>query len=191
MISPTENRTSACWLCQATFAFANPSDRRVLQSLPTSHRRDGLLGNRQVVERYAKAHETDDFDGQDACLHDDYVLIYPQSGEQIRGAANRRAIVEGYPGKEMSGTRPIVGRVIGTDDQFVTAPSWPGYSVIHLAGSGDEFQATGTVRYPNGEEWHWISLMTMRSGKIWRETQYFAPTFHPPSWRSPYVEATD
>jgi len=169
---------------------AVPSDRHVLQF--AGEQQEGrALGNRQLVERYAKANATDDFDGQDACLHDDYVLVYPQSGEQIRGAANRRAIVEHYPGKETSVTRPTIGRVIGTEDQFVTAPSWPGYSIIHLAGSGDEFQVTGTIHYPNGEEWQWISLMTLRSGKIWRETQYFAPPFDPPSWRSPYVESTD
>ena len=149
------------------------------------------MGNRQIVERYAKANETDDFDTQDACLHEDYVLVYPQSGERIQGAANRRAIVEHYPGKQVSVTRPAIDRVIGTDDQFVTAPSWPGYSVIHLAGSGDEFQATGRIRYPNDEAWHWISLMTLRGGKIWRETQYFAPPFDPPPWRSEYVQVGD
>ena len=149
------------------------------------------MGNRQVVELYAKANEADDFDAQDACLHDDYELVYPQSGERIRGAANRRAIVERYPGKEPSVTRPTIERVIGTDDQFVRGTSWPGYTIMHLAGSGDEFQATGTIRYPDGEEWQWISLMTLRGGKIWRETQYFAPRFDPPSWRSQYVEPAD
>ena len=106
------------------------------------------MGNRQLVERYAKANEADDFDTQDACLHDEYMLVYPQSGERIRGAANRRAIVEHYPGKQVSVTRPAIDRVIGTDDQFVNATSWPGYSVIHLAGSGMNSKRSGRSATP-------------------------------------------
>ena len=30
--------------------------------------------------------------------------------------------------------------------------------------------------------------IAQKAGKIWRETDYFAPPFDPPSWRSPYVE---
>lgn len=57
------------------------------------------MGNRGVVQRYAEATSTDDFDAQDALVHDEYVLTYPQSGEQIRGRANRRAALENYPGR--------------------------------------------------------------------------------------------
>jgi ketosteroid isomerase-like protein len=138
-----------------------------------------------VVERYAAAISMDDFDAQDAVLHDDYVLVYPQSRERIRGRANRRAIVEHYPGKPAP---PSIGRIIGMDDQFVGGASWPTWSLVHLVGSGDDFQATGTVRYPDGVVWHFVSFMTLRAGKIWRETDYFAPPFDPPAWRSPYVQ---
>ena len=37
----------------------------------------------------------DDFDTQDVLIHDDYLLLYPQSGERIRGRENRTALVEG------------------------------------------------------------------------------------------------
>ncbi len=144
------------------------------------------MGNRQVVERYAEAMSADDFDGQDALIHDEYLLEYPQSGERIRGRANRRAIVEHYPGKPAP---PSLGRIIGEDDQFVSGASFPlAFSVVHLVGSGDDFQVTGTMRYPDGVVWHFVSLMTLRDGRIWRETAYFAPPFDPPAWRSSYVE---
>jgi hypothetical protein len=43
------------------------------------------MGNRQVVERWAKAMAEDDWQGQAALLHPEYVGRYPQSGEVIRG----------------------------------------------------------------------------------------------------------
>jgi hypothetical protein len=55
-------------------------------------------------------------------------------------------------------------------------------------GSGDEFTLSGTVTYRNGETWHAVSLITVKAGKIWRETSYFAPPFEVPDWRKPFVE---
>jgi hypothetical protein len=145
------------------------------------------MGNREVVERFGQAMADDDFDTMDALIHDDYVLDYPQSGERIRGRANRRAIVEQYPGRVETGMKPSVGRIIGRDDQFVTSP-FPAWNIIHLAGSGDAFQTTGSIRYPDGKLWHFVALMTLREGKIWREVDYFGEPFDPPAWRSQYVE---
>jgi hypothetical protein len=66
--------------------------------------------------------------------------------------------------------RPSVGRIVGMDDKWINTPSWPGWSVLHLVGSGDDFRLTGTLRYPDDQEWHFISFITLRGGKIWRET---------------------
>src|SRR4026209_1088369 len=100
------------------------------------------MGNRQVVEHFKRAMEADDFDTQHALIHEDYVLDLPQSGERIRGRANRRAMIEQYPGRAETDMKPSVGRIIGRDDQFVTSP-FPAWNIIHLAGSGDDFQTTG------------------------------------------------
>jgi hypothetical protein len=145
------------------------------------------MGNRQVVERYARALSEDDFDTQDALLDDDYILDWPQSGERIRGRENRRAVLEQYPGRLETGVKQSVDRIFGMDDQFIRQP-FPAWNMIHLAGSGDDFQATGTVRYPDGKTWHLVALLTLRAGRIWREIDYFAEPFEAPTWRSPYVE---
>jgi ketosteroid isomerase-like protein len=142
------------------------------------------MGNRQVVERYARALAEDDFDTQDALIHDDYEARWPQSGEVIRGRVNRRAILENYPGAS-SGLGPTTTRIVGRDDEFVTGPSW---NIIHLAGSGDELTVTGTIDYPDLGTWHFASLVTVREGKIWRQVDYYAPPFDPPAWRAPYVD---
>jgi ketosteroid isomerase-like protein len=142
------------------------------------------VGNRAVIERFTEALAANDFDAQDALLHDDYVGRYPQSGEVIRGRANRRAIMENYPGTE-GGITASSDRILGTDDEFVTGPSW---NIIHVSGSGDDLSLIGRITYPNGETWHTTLFLTMREGKIWREAAYFAPNFDPPAWRAAYVE---
>jgi ketosteroid isomerase-like protein len=142
------------------------------------------MGNRQVLERFAEALAANDFDAQDALIHDDYEARYPQSGEVIRGRGNRRAILENYPGTE-AGPKTTLSRIVGREDEFVTGPSW---TIIQLVGSGDELTWTGTIDYPNGETWHVVSLLTIRDGKIWRQIDYFAPSFEAPAWRATYVD---
>jgi ketosteroid isomerase-like protein len=147
------------------------------------------MSGRSVVERYAQAIGSDDFDAQDALVHEDYVLDYPQSGEVIRGRSNRRAVHEGYPGRTESGIRPSVRHISGTTDQFVATPSWPGWSVAQVVGAGDDFTLTGTIAYTRNDVWHFVVLLTVRDGRIWRETAYFAAPFAPADWRRPYVES--
>jgi len=137
-----------------------------------------------VVERFSEAMAANDLDTQDILIHDDYVGRWPQSGEVIRGRANRRAILENYPGLE-GRLGPSTERIVGTDDEFLTGPSW---NIIHLTGSGDELTVIGKVTYPNGEAWHFATLLTLRDGKIWRQVDYFAPPFDAPAWRSPFVD---
>jgi hypothetical protein len=146
------------------------------------------MGNRQVVERYARAMSENNLDQQMSTMHYDYIGRYPQSGEVIKGQANLRAIVESYPMTSGEGLAPTLERISGTDDRWVTTPSFPAWTVVHLAGSGDEFTMTGRITYPNGETWHVVALITVRDGKIWRETDYFAAPFDAPKWRSAYVE---
>src|SRR6476619_3141638 len=54
-------------------------------------------GNKQVVEGFWSAMQTNDFKAAGEFLHDDYILEWPQSGERIRGRANFVAINELYP----------------------------------------------------------------------------------------------
>lgn len=146
------------------------------------------MSNRRVVERYARALADQDVDAQMALLHDDYVGRYPQSGETIRGAANARAIAENYPGGSGKGPPVSVADIAGTEEQWLPAASPMAWGVVHVGGANDEFSISGTIRYPNGEVWHAVALLTVRDGKIWRETDYFGPPFDAPDWRSSFVE---
>jgi hypothetical protein len=122
------------------------------------------------------------------CLDPDYVGRYPQSGEVIRGIENRLAIGEHFPGQEEGKLSARVSEIRGRDDEFVPTAGFPVWSIVHLTGSGDEFTLTGTITYPNGDTWHGVMLLTTRAGKIWRETDYFAPPFEAAAWREPFVE---
>lgn len=146
------------------------------------------MGNRQVVERYARSMAENDFDAQMALMHEDYECRYPQSGEVIRGPANMRTIVENYPESTGQGLSLTLDRIVGTDDAWITRPSFPSWTIVHMTGSGDDFTMTGTITYPNGETWHVVALLTLLDRRIWRETDYFAAPFEAPEWRAPYVE---
>ena len=146
------------------------------------------MSGRVIVERYAAALAANDSAMMRECLAPDYVGRYPQSGELIRGVENRLAIGENFPGQEVAKLSGTIREIRGRDDEFVSTASFPAWTIVHLTGSNDEFTLTGTVNYPNGETWHAILLITVRGGKVWRETDYFAPSFEPAAWREPFVE---
>ena len=143
------------------------------------------LTNRDVVERFREAMNASDFDRADQYLADDLVEDYPQSGERIRGRANRRAVVEHYPGRSEHDFVPGKADTLVGDDQWVMTPAM---SLLRLSGSGERFTATGQITYPNGETWHIIQLIELRGGKIAKFTTYFAPPFEPAAYRAEFVE---
>jgi ketosteroid isomerase-like protein len=130
-----------------------------------------MADNRKTVEQLIQAMGTNDIEAQERLISDDIVEEYPQSGEVIRGKANRRAIMENYPG--------------GTPRE--TSAQSPNRAPV-ITGAGDQFTAAGQVTYPNGETWHVISLIEFRDGKISKITSYFGAPFEAPAWRAPYVE---
>ena len=131
-----------------------------------------MSDNRSIIERFAQAIGANDTEAQDRLLADDIVETYPQSGEIIRGKANRRGIIENYPG----------GTPRETSEASSSAPAF------EITGAGDQFTAVSQITYPNGETWRYIGLIQVRDGKIARITSYFAAPFEAPAWRAPYVE---
>ena len=130
-----------------------------------------MADNRKIVEEFIRAMAERDVEAQDRLLADDFVEEYPQSGERIVGKANRRAIIENYPGGQ-------------PDASASTSSQKPPV----ITGTGDHFTATGKIKYPNGETWDIISLIEFRDGKIAKMTDYFAAPFEAPAWRAPYVQ---
>jgi len=140
--------------------------------------------NREVVERYAKAHVDHDYDTMDQLRHADYVCEYPQSGERIRGTANVRAIMENYPGTPEVSTRAV----IGSENQWVSTPLG---TVLKIMGTGDVYTVLSTLTYPgDARPWHLAIVIELRDGKVVKETTIFGAAFDPPEWRARWVERT-
>ena len=144
------------------------------------------LTNREIVERFAHAQADPAGGAGDEYIAEDLVEDYPQSGERIRGRANRRAIFENYPGRGAgSDFGPNQVRNVVGDDQWVMTPAM---TLARVNGSGERYTASGLITYPNGEHWHLIQLIELRDGKVARLTTYFAAPFEAPAWRAKYVE---
>jgi hypothetical protein len=138
--------------------------------------------NREVVERYAKAHVDHDYDTMDQLRHADYVSEYPQSGERIRGRANVRTIMENYPSTPEVTTRAV----IGSADQWVSTPVG---TVLRIMGTGDVYTILSRLMYPNDPRpWHLATVIELRDGKVVKETTIFGAAFDAPEWRAQWVE---
>ena len=57
-----------------------------------------------------------------------------------------------------------------------------------MSGEGDHWVVQGTSRYPDGTDYHIVAILELRDGKIFRETDYFGPSFPAPEWRRQWVE---
>jgi hypothetical protein len=138
-----------------------------------------MEANRAIVERYVAALPTD-LTTLTALQHSDFVEEWPQSGERIRGSENFRAIQERY-----ADTTSETHRLIGTEDRWTLAPT---FTPIRVMGAGDTFTALMLGRYPDGSEYHVVSILELRDGLIRRATTFFAAPFEAPSWRAQWVE---
>jgi hypothetical protein len=143
------------------------------------------MTNEEVVRRYWKAFQESDFATLAALRHPEWTDDFPQSRERVRGHANAEAIAREYPGGQ-----PVWGEphFTGSEDRWVLTPS---NTVERIAGKGDSWWADGFARYPDGSVWFVIVLLELLDGKVYRETDYYAPPFKAPEWRAKYVESME
>jgi len=126
--------------------------------------RSTLQDNKQLIEGFWAAMQTNDFKAAGEFLHDDYVLEWPQSGERIRGRANFVAINENYPAHGR--WEFTIHRIIAEVDE-----------VVSDVGVTDGV-ITGRA----------INFSTMRDGKIIHQTEFWPDPFEPAAWRAKWAE---
>jgi ketosteroid isomerase-like protein len=120
--------------------------------------------NKQVIEGFWAAMQTNDFKAVGEFLHDDYVLEWPQSEERIRGRSNFVAINENYPAH---------GR-------------WE-FSVHHIIAEGD--QVVSDVGVTDGVViGRALTFSRVQDGKIIHQTEFWPDPFEPLAWRAEWVE---
>ena len=120
--------------------------------------------NKEIIEGFWAAMQTNDFKAASEFLHDDYVLEWPQSGERIRGRANFVAVNEHYPAH---------GRWEFTIHGIIAEA----HEVVSDVGVTDG-SMTGRA----------LTFSTIRDGKILRQTEFWPDPFEPPDWRAQWVE---
>jgi ketosteroid isomerase-like protein len=119
--------------------------------------------NRRVVERLIAALNAGRVEEMDELFHDDAVMEYPQSGERIVGAENRRGVYGNFPGL-------------------------PNIAPRELRAVGDLVVAEATLTYGGDARYESVFVFELRDGKIARETAYWSEPFDAPDWRAQWVE---
>ena len=126
-----------------------------------THSADGML-NQRVVERLVAGINSRDLKVMDEIFWNDAVMDWPQSGERVAGAVNRREIYSRFP------TLPhITPRRYLAEGHVVVLEARMDYS-------GPVYDA--------------VFIFEFRDGKIARETAYWSEPFEAPAWRAEWVE---
>jgi hypothetical protein len=94
--------------------------------------------------------------------HEDFVMEMPQSGERIRGREKMREFQGAYPAPPSMRLRRVVVR--------------------------EGLWVAEVVSDYGGQEVHYVSIVELKDGKMWRDTRYYAEPFEAPEWRAQWVE---
>jgi ketosteroid isomerase-like protein len=119
--------------------------------------------NRATIEALAVAITAGDHATLDKLFTEDVVMEWPQSGERIRGAQNRREVYSRFP-------------------------SLPRVTPGRMTGSGDVWVLEASLDYGDGEPYLCVFVFEMRDGRIAKEIAYWSKPFPAPEWRAPWVE---
>ncbi len=125
----------------------------------------GERENREVVARLIDCINDQQVEVMDELFAEDAVMDWPQSGEQIVGGDNRRAV-------------------------YAAFPALPRITPRRMLAAGELVIAEATLDY-GGPKYHSVFLFEFRDGRIARETAYWADPFVPPPWREQWVRRAD
>jgi ketosteroid isomerase-like protein len=124
----------------------------------------GESANERVVERLMAGLNAGDVEVMNEVFTDDSVIVWPQSGETIRGKANRQAVYGAFP-------------------------ALPTITPYRMLSAGDLVTAEATLDY-GGDAYEVVFIFEFREGRIAQETAYWSKPFPAPEWRAPWVELT-
>jgi ketosteroid isomerase-like protein len=127
---------------------------------------DMATKNEKVIQRLIKCINERKVEVMDELFHDDAVMDWPQSGERIIGAANRRAIYGAFP-------------------------ALPTITPRRMVSEGDLVVAEASLDYGGPSPYKAVFIFEFRDGKIAKETAYWSEPFEAPDWRSQWVEKVD
>jgi hypothetical protein len=117
-----------------------------------------------IIQRYEAASAADDFAAMRRFRHADWQMVWPQSGEIVKGHDN-------YVG--MRQNRP---------------EGAPRFEPLRQGGGEDCRWSEAIVHYADGSRWLAILIYEFEGDLIRRERVYFGQPFAPPAWRGRWVE---
>jgi ketosteroid isomerase-like protein len=120
------------------------------------------IANETVVHRLINCINERHIEVMDELFHDDAVMEWPQSGERVRGAENRRAIYGAFP-------------------------QLPTITPRRLVSAGDLVVAEALLDY-GAAQYQTIFIFELADGRIAKETAYWSEPFEAPPWRAQWVE---
>jgi ketosteroid isomerase-like protein len=121
---------------------------------------------RVTIEAFVTAMNAHDLDALATLYTDDVILEWPQSGERIRGEANRREVYERFP-------------------------SLPTITPTRVTGSGDHWVLEAALDYGDGAPYLGVFVLELRGERVARSVTYWSQPFPAPEWRAPWVERMD
>jgi len=119
--------------------------------------------NERVIERLIDCINRRKIEVMDELFHDDAVMEWPQSGERVRGAVNRRGIYQSFP-------------------------QLPTITPRRMVSSGDLVVAEASMDYGGGTPYKAVFVFELKDGRIAAETAYWSEPFPAPEWRARWVE---
>ena len=96
--------------------------------------------------------------------HEGFVMEMPQSGECIRGREGMREL------------------------QAAFGSGAPSMRLRRLLVREGVWVAEVLSDYGDGRPLHYVSVIELKDGKMWRDTRYYAEPFEAPKWRAHLVE---
>jgi ketosteroid isomerase-like protein len=118
--------------------------------------------NEAVIEQLIKCINDRKIEVMDELFRDDAVMDWPQSGEQVVGAENRRGIYGAFP-------------------------QLPNITPRRMVSDGDLVVAEASLDY-GGPSYKTVFIFEFKDGKIAKETAYWSEAFEAPAWRSKWVK---
>jgi ketosteroid isomerase-like protein len=131
-----------------------------------SKREKGIeKGQRMLLHRLLDGIDAGDTSIMDEVFHEDAVMEWPASREQVVGAQARR-------------------------DVYAHMPVLPRVSDRHIWGEGDTWVVEATLTYGD-KPFAAVLAFQFKDGKIIKEVGYWAEPFEAPEWRAEWVRPLD
>lgn len=121
------------------------------------------MEHHEAIEKLVDGLNRGEVGVMDELFHEDAIMDWPQFGERVRGAENRREV-------------------------YARLPALPAITPRRIFGEGDLWVLEATLDYGEDAVFSTVLIFECQGERIARETAYWATPAPPAEWRSAWVE---